>query len=509
MGPFSTNDGPVHMSFARLFWFGPSGPLQQQLYAIRHALDPNLLAYLIGGPLIAAIGAVPAESVLQAICLVALPLGAWFAVAALRRPNAMLAILVASMSLNQMFFLGLYNYSLSIAAALFAFGSVVRAARSGGAWWLAFGGALVVCFIAHAAGLIMALAFALAWLLPAAVADIARAPAAALRRYAPALLACIPAFLLMAQFAARQKAAAVAFGPDLASRLVQLTQLQLLATHGGFTRLAAAALAAGIAALAAWSALARLRAWRGAPASRLDTIRFALLCAGSLFLVMAFPDTAGGGWTHVRRMMLLPYIAAVLLCAAHPWPARARRAIGAFGCAVLLVLCGAAVRQQLQTRQAVGEIDALLQQVGAHCTVLPIIPHPRQVGARVINTDYEPLFQAVTRVEQHQDRVALFNFLARLDVYPVTYRPGSDPQQLIFHWRQGQTDTAIETADIAAFEQSAGAKVDYLLVQGDAAALPAGLRAAPRGYALLAGPSALRFSLYARAGSPAAGSACR
>ncbi len=60
-----------------MFWFGLAGPLQAHVYVINRALDPNLIGYLIAGPAIAIVGADWAETILQAMCLVSLPLVGW------------------------------------------------------------------------------------------------------------------------------------------------------------------------------------------------------------------------------------------------------------------------------------------------------------------------------------------------------------------------------------------------------------------------------------------------
>lgn len=515
IGPFATNDGPVHMSFARMFWFGLAGPLQTHLYEINRALDPNLLGYLIAGPAIAVVGADWAEIILQAICLVSLPLTGWFVMSTLHSRNLAWVGVMVAMSLNEMFFLGLYNYSLSLSAGLLAFGMLVRAERDGGYWWVGFGAALVIAFLSHAGGFILGIVFTMSWLVPRIMNDAMNGVGvrALVARNWPVVVSMLPASLLVFQFAARQAHHETLRGPGLDYRVHQILSLNLLATNGPPTVLAAGGIAALVIGATLVAAIGRLRRWRNDPASRLDTVRYGLLIASGLLLVAAFPDVAGGGWTHIRRMVLLPFLAALLVCAVHPWTVKARVVIVACTGILNAMVIGSALHEQISIHRVVADVDQLLDHVEAHCTVLPIIPYPSLQTVspplptvspwymRVSRTSYTPFSHIATRLEQHGDRVALYNYLARLGIYPVVARPGLDPQQLIFHWAPDYWGGAIEVADPQSFERAAGILVDYVLLQGDPMDLPPGLAAAVRNYQLVANAGASGFSLYARDGT--------
>lgn len=135
-GPFLTNGGPVHMSFARMFWFGQFGPLQNAMYQIHYFLDPNLLIYILSGPLMYLTNFDFAESFLQIICTFGMPLAGLVVMRAVGSTAITSTNILVSLSLHQMFFLGLYNYSISIAIALLALATTVYALRDGGLWWL-------------------------------------------------------------------------------------------------------------------------------------------------------------------------------------------------------------------------------------------------------------------------------------------------------------------------------------------------------------------------------------
>jgi hypothetical protein len=70
------------------------------------------------------------------------------------------------------------------------------------------------------------------------------------------------------------------------------------------------------------------------------------------------------------------------------------------------------------------------------------------------------------------DRPVLFNYLARLPVYPVRFREGADPHALLYGWQPMQSDTHVLQFDVPAFERSATLTVDFVLLH-DVPAEPA------------------------------------
>jgi hypothetical protein len=89
---------------------------------------------------------------------------------------------------------------------------------------------------------------------------------------------------------------------------------------------------------------------------------------------------------------------------------------------------------------------------------------------------YNPSFQAANRLELRNDRVVLFNFLARPNVYPVRFIASLEPQSHLFHWAPQRHEVSIETVDISGFGRTSGLHVDYLLVSGAVEGQPQPLR---------------------------------
>jgi len=80
--------------------------------------------------------------------------------------------------------------------------------------------------------------------------------------------------------------------------------------------------------------------------------------------------------------------------------------------------------------------------------------------------EYQPFFQSPSSLELHGDRVVLFNYLARLNPYPVHFRPTMEPQAHLYLWKSQQIENDIEKIDLRGYESGSSLKVDYILLWG-------------------------------------------
>ncbi len=513
-GPFLLNDGPAHVSMAAIpIRIDEAGSwLQRRVFERNPTLSPNLLGGLILGALLPLAGPEIAESLLQALCVTALPLCGWLALSQVSRDARWLAVLLVPMGLTQMFFFGLYNFVLSISGFLLVVAAGLTLRRRPSLPRAALlGGALLLVLACHAAGLVMSLA-ALAAMLAADTAFRLRRgerPAAVLRRQVPALLACAPALALFGVFLAGRAGSATEHGGGLLVRLARIATLRQLGVNGRDTWILGCLLALTAVLLACVALVLLRRRWATMPPeARLRAAVAWSLPPVLLLVALAIPDTSGGGWTHARRAELFPYLGLVLALGAAPVPAALRVAATAVAAAVSVALLALAV--YVQAALVRPEMDDLMRAdalVGEHCTVLPVVfemgPVHDDGSARRIG--YSPFFQGASRLELRGDRVVLFNFLARLAVYPLAFRPGVDPAELLFHWRPEQADPEARVLDIPRFEARTGLRVDYVLVWGwpadDRQALWAELQDRLRdGYAPVPDAAAGRMRLFRRAG---------
>lgn len=480
--PFATNDGPVHMSFGHMLGGTPdAGGLQAQHYQRNGALHPNLAVYGLIVLLLKAVAPDVAEAVVQLACLLGPVAGMAALLQQFRRRQVWVALFAFPLGLHQLFFLGLYNYCLSVTGFLLSMAALLWMQKRAGAWRAAAPvAALYFTYFSHASGFLAAmLALGVLTMVSCAAAWRTGGAVQALRahaRHAGVLLSPLPLVVLSLGGA---RGAAVVFGAPLEERLksfVILSPLNL--QHTPMDRYLAPALAAAILASVL---LLALRCAMALGSRRADTRSWAalLLFASLLALALAFPDTMGGGWTHYRRMQMFPYFAGLLCMACLPLPASARRAMAALAVVVSLALMAGGTWRQYRIKQQLAPLAEVEQLVPPHCTVLPLVLDDGGAWATGMSLPpkYRPFFQAASRLELRGDRVALFNYLARLQVYPVHFVPGQDTQALLFHWRPQQEATDLARIDIAGYEQASGQAVDYVLQWGALASAPAPLQA--------------------------------
>ena len=235
--PFFTGDGPVHLGFAdRIAHLSqPERELQRQAYETDLRLSPNLAAYLLMVPFLSIAPAPKVESIIQIICLFAPALAAWFALRTIRPQNAWLAIFLIPLSLNQSFFMGLYNLCISTALIFVSIGCYWRLVQSPTLLRAgSLGMALNLTMLAHAAGYISAAVGILAMTGTRIVLSWRRDGklCSALWKEKYVLLALAITLPLWAYFMAMGVSGPTEYGPGLIHRLSLLRLVQLRMTLG-------------------------------------------------------------------------------------------------------------------------------------------------------------------------------------------------------------------------------------------------------------------------------------
>ena len=479
--PFATNDGPIHLAFSHfLSGSSPFDGLSSALYRRSEPIYTNLTVYLVMSTLLHVFSPAVVEACIQAACLVGPPMAAYFALRQIDRDKTWLALFIYPLSLHHLFFLGLYNFCFSVSGFFLVIGSFLWMQKSGSVWRiLAPVAALYFTFLSHAAGLIAAVVAISTLTLASCVLGLrqGRRPAQLIMehgRQAAVFAALLPLlYLLLAHGGGG--GAPVRYGVGLERRLMAMLYLNVINMHSIADKFAALMLSAMLWCGVVWAGVRLFKDRHFAPRASWERALGALFMVLVLFvLALVFPDTLGGGWTHFERMALFPLLAAPLCLACLPIRARGKLAlITLITLASLVTLMTAVVAQSEVKRQLapLAEVDRIL---GRHCSVLPLVFQARPVNKYV---NYSPFFHAASRLELRDDRVVLFNFLARLSVYPVRYQEGRDPQEKLFGWRPQQQDVRVHMADIAGFERNAGVPVDYILQWGEVGAASVDLQA--------------------------------
>ena len=115
----------------------------------------------------------------------------------------------------------------------------------------------------------------------------------------------------------------VDFGPSVATRVYLFGVLNVLRVNSRLDSYLALATSLALAFASLWATVEIL----GRKARRDEAVP--VIAAGVIaFLVMlAFPDTLGGEWTHFRRFVIYPFFWALLLLAFQSFSTRARGAL--------------------------------------------------------------------------------------------------------------------------------------------------------------------------------------
>ena len=258
------------------------------------------------------------------------------------------------------------------------------------------------------------------------------------------------------------------YGPGLIHRLSLLRLVQLRMT-GGIDAFAALLLSLLLLGLLAWKVGLLVKQKSGLPRDLDQGMISALAALGaSIAVLLVFPDTMGGGWTHIRRFSIVPFYWIVVFLAFHRYSPAAKMAVASIVGVITVTLYATTSSRELAVRQQMVPFAAIDRAVGQHCTLMPIMLESRPLtpAGEPMDISYGPFYQAANRLELAKDRLVLFNFLARLDIYPVRYRKAVEPQANLFRWEPRRQAPEIQVIDIPNFERVSGLHIDYILVRG-------------------------------------------
>lgn len=490
-GPILTNDGPAHLSMASILRMAeePSAPMLNRLYEPNPAMTPNALGHYLLAGFLWLLPPLQAEQALQIVILAGIPLAARLALRQIRRDAGWLALFFFPVALQRLFFAGLYNFCLSLVGLLLCVWAYMRlreAVLQAGLPWTGaapptrlrrieasiplraaqLGILSLLTLASHVSGW-MAAALALGTMVLVETAMLLRGGhprIAALRLGAVAALALLPAFILASLFMLQAGEHAMAYGAHPFERILRIARGDAFAPIGRSTALASMVLVGLLLTLALVGMRQALRTVQAAATRRLQAAACAVPLA-FLFLLLVSPEQAGGGWTHVWRAEVFPQMGLALACAALPAGPAALRlpatlAAAAGGVVSIAVTAWVQLIHLPPVAAEFAEAEAL---IGPHCVVAPAIGTVQLDERNSARISHQPLLHIASRIELRQDRPVLYNYLVRLDVYPVRYRAGMDPSLTLFGWQPQARTTRIAALDIPAFEAASGMRVDYVL----------------------------------------------
>jgi hypothetical protein len=468
-GPILTSDGPAHLSMAYFMTRAgdPAWPMLNRLYELNLSPSPNALGHLIMAGLMLILPPLVSEQITQMLCLLSVPLAARLLLRRVTPKAGWIALFFFPVALQRMFFLGLYNYCLSVTGCILCIWAYLRlrerTSMANGATLAALLFATLAC---QASGWLEAIVGIGAM----ALADVWSESRTGERTRSlfclpvAVLASFLPAAVLFGLFALGGSGDRhITYGISALSRVTEILRGDPFAPIGRSTALAALVVELTLIGLAVSGGIGR---WI-APRQTARRLQMAIWMLPISFLGFALimPDEAGGGWTHSWRAEPFPYIGLAIACAVLPAGRLVRTVAIVVTTAGSLVMMGAMFWVQVrELPPAVREFNEADAWIGPHCTVAPILTQFKLDPANTAQLLYHPLFHLTSRFELRDDRPVLFSYVARLPVYPVRFRPGTDPQRLLFGWQPGQRDTRVRQIDIPGYEAASGIPVDYVLL---------------------------------------------
>ena len=471
-----TQDGPGHLAVANVLRAidRPEGAALRDYYVANDRALPNVFIYAV---LAQGLGFLPlpvAEKVLLSAYVLGLPLAALYALRGVRPDAGFLATLVVPFTYGFLFWMGFYNFCVSLVAFLVAVGFWLRhGERPGLGRMFVLAALLLWTAFCHPVSVVMAVLAILGLAAWDALLDLRERQGGRIRiiarRLLPPLAASLPGLALVASFVGERMGARTS-SLGLWVKVKHLAALYSLAALDRRTAFAAAALALLVAALGAGllgRRLAALRARGNDPMPALEPGDGLLLLALGFVLVdlLAPSELAGGGFVN-HRLALFPWLAAILWLGTGSWSGRLRWVVQAAAAAVTLGFLALQVPLWLRLDRQMGEVAAVAARVPPDRTLVafPFSPQGVAEDGRPLAFRTGPLRYAEAYAAARRRIVDLTIFQPNEDYFPVEYRPDRNPY--VHLGPGGGMDAVPPCVGFAGYERRTGGRVDYVLVSG-------------------------------------------
>ena len=424
---FHSQDGPAHLFAAEALGRLATGErgLLASVYELNVQADPNWITY----PVLAAALRVASPAVVELIVVSLLAVGTaaglWYAVTAVGRRCAPVAVAGFPLAVGWSLHTGLYNFTASVALMLAVVGHHLRADdRPGVRHSLVLSALLVVLYFSHPLSLAGAYAIiGVTWLSGTAVAWRRASAREAVRRLALLVVVVAPSGTLMVDFLAHPEAVRPREAPrGLWRSLVDTVLLRwpIGAIGGddvGWSAVVATAVWAAVAVLVARRIVRR--DW-----NRSDALGVLALGIGAGAVLL--PDRVAGGTLVQPRLALMAVVTLLLWMAA----AHARTRLLPWVSVGVAVVSTVAMVALLQSRmRAYDRIDAAAAEV---VTAAPSIAPGSLVLGAVSSEAPDlpstvPLVHIVDRLAAAADAVPALTLDAGSGYGPIRYRTRFDP----------------------------------------------------------------------------------
>ena len=470
---FPTQDGPIHLSNANVLleYDNPACSVLPEYYQLNSGVGPNWFSLLSLAGLLKLFSPEIAEKVFLSAYVLALVGSAYIAILGISRRNRFLLLLVFPFVFNHFVFLGFYNFIFGLPFVFLFLGIVLRSGsklkwREAG--FLAL--ASVVAFLVHPLTMLAAWFMALPPLAAKVIlidpeaeeggkAPQGRSISSLLGRAIPIGMAALPsAGLFLHYWLTHSGSSAVR---ESFSRLVRnAVGLGSIITHSRWEAVPSLVLSASF--LVIGIGVLRRDALKGRRASAVGLL-IAIVAMFALYFVA--PNSAGGGNWINARLLLYPFLVAVLWFACYRFSRRERGGIIVVASLVTLALLGFHLRSVSSLSAEVEQSLACGAEVAANSTVLPVSFSRRgrdEIGSP-LSWKTASFSHFAGYVAADRCMVQFDNYAAWKGYFPVFWRSGLSPRRGRL-WPDGPEGDH-QAVNIRKYEELTGGRVDYVLLR--------------------------------------------
>lgn len=464
--PFTpTQDAPDHQALTNILreYGEPGAGLLRQYYQINEEALPNWFIFFVMGQVLGFVPVPVAEKILLTAYVLLLPLSSRYALRTIDPRAGFLAVLAFPFLFSFFFHMGFFNFCFSLVAFFFAVGYWLRHAEEMGIWRTAVLALLVLwVYFCHPSTLVVTVTVLMTLAGWRALLDSQPLWQRVRRRLLVPAFASVPALVLMASFVRSRVDSPVVMMP-LWEKVRRLFTLHSLASITVWTVHLAVALAilfylvAAICLWERWRQGRRLRAGDG----------LLLTVAGLTVAFFIAPDQVSSGGFINERLLLFPFLTAILWFGTQEHPAWRRLGVQAVAAGIALAFLGLFAWKYAQLNRNIAGIVAAGEHVEPDHTFLYLSYAHQGQDARGNGLTFRtsPLLHAGGHVGARKRLADLSLYQANADFFPLYFRPALNPYHHL-STREGWIEGTPPFVDLLGYPKRTGATVDYVLLWG-------------------------------------------
>lgn len=473
--PFTpTQDGPDHQALTNILrhYDQPEAGLLRQYYQLNTEALPNWFIFFVMGDVLGFVPVPVAEKILLTAYVLLLPLSVRYALRPVNPRAGFLAVLVFPFLFSFFFHMGFFNFCFSLVAFFFTVGYWLRHSEQMGIVRTAVLALLVLwVYFCHPSTLVVTITVLLALAGWRALLDLLARPDRrfspsslwqGVRRLIPPAVASVPALALMSSFVSTRADSPIVVMPLRIKALI-LTTLNSLGSLSHWTVFLALALAVLFYVVIA---LCLRERWKQ---GRLLQVGDGLLVTmeGLILAFFIAPDQVSSGGFINARLLLFPFLTAILWFGTFRHSARRRLAIQVAAAGIAVAFLGVLAWKYAEINRDLVELVAAGEHIEPDHTFL-YLSYAHQGEDEAGNSlafRTSPYLHAGGYIGARKRLADLSLYQAHADFFPLYFQPAMEPY-VYLRTRAGSIETRPPVVDLLGYPMRTGGSVDYVLLWG-------------------------------------------